>query len=110
MRERSVLKTMEDLKTILQYLYLDESHIIQVENIIQVPFELSMDDQGNLLGQNLNFPELPKTNWNEALTVPNIRDMVSQLKEQKAVQFPDSYPNRWEEIKGIVSIQMAVHH
>lgn len=109
MRERSVLKTMEDLKTILQYLYLDESHTIKVENVIQVPFELSMDDQGNLLGQNLNFPELPKTNWNEALTVPNIRDMVSQLEEQDAVQFPGSYPNRWEEIKGIVSIQMAVH-
>ena len=109
MRERSVLKTMEDLKTILQYLYLDQSHTVTVENVIQVPFELSMDDQGNLLGRNLNFPELPKTDWNEALTVPNIRDMVSQLEEQDAVRFPDSYPNRWEEIKGIVSSQMAVN-
>lgn len=109
MRERSVLKTMEDLKTILQYLYLDQSHTVTVENVIQVPFELSMDDQGNLLGRNLNFPELPKTDWNEALTVPNIRDMVSQLEEQDAVRFPGSYPNRWEEIKGIVSIQMAVN-
>lgn len=109
MRKRSVLKTIEDLKTILQYLYLDESHTVTVENVIQVPFELSVDDQGNLLGRNLNFPELPKTDWNEALTVPNIRDMVSQLEEQDAVRFPDSYPNRWEEIKGIVSIQMAVN-
>lgn len=109
MRKRSVLKTIEDLKTILRYLYPDESHTVTVENVIQVPFELSMDDQGNLLGRNLNFPELPKTDWNEALTVPNIRDMVSQLEEQDAVRFPDSYPNRWEEIKGIVSIQMAVN-
>ena len=88
---------------------MEKSQTVTVENVIEGPVEPAMDDQGKLLGRNLNCPELPKTDWNEAVTVPNIRDMVSQLEEQDAVRFPDSYPNRWEEIKGIVSIQMAVN-
>ena len=55
----TLVEGMENVKILLQYLYLDEGNLIIVKNVIDVPLKLSMDEAGNFECINMNFPDLP---------------------------------------------------
>lgn len=57
----------------------------------------------------MNFPELPETNWAEEMTIPVMLSVISQLKEEPAVEFKERFKNRWEELKGLTKINVSLN-
>lgn len=110
MRTKDVLiNDFKDLATLLQYLYMSEEHFIEVENAIGVPLRIRMDENLRCFCKNLNFPDLPESNWTEEMSVPTIMAIIDQLKEKPATEFPKSFPSRWEEIKTLTCIQLSLN-
>lgn len=46
MRDKSFLFKFEEIATLYQYLYLEESHSIEITNILGVILRLRMDERG----------------------------------------------------------------
>lgn len=99
-----LLDTTENMKVIYQYLYMSEEHAIIVNNRM-TDLELSMDDDGNILCRNMNYPDLPKTRYNDKMNLAVIEAIVSQLEAQPAQK--DYFNNRWEEVKEITNVNAA---
>lgn len=110
MRTKDVLvNDFKDLATLLQYLYASEDHYIEVENAIGVPLRIRMDEDLRCFCKNLNFPDLPETNWVEEMSVPTIMAIIDQLKERPATEFPKRFSSRWEEIKILTCTQLSLN-
>lgn len=110
MRTKDMLiNGFEDLATLLQYLYMSEDHFIEVENTIGVCLRIRMDENLRCFCTNMNFPDLPETNWVEEMNVPTIMAIIDQLKEKPATEFPKSFPSRWEEIKILTRTQLSLN-
>lgn len=108
MRNKEILLGFNDLKILLQYLYLEPSNAIVIQNCINVPLRLRMNDRGVVLCQNLNFPDGEETNWTEELFL-NINAIVDQLKEIQAIEYPKNFKSRWDEIKTLSQLQMSLN-
>lgn len=110
MRTKDVLARFEDIKLLHQYLYMDDTHFIEIINAIGVHLRLRMDDQGRILCQNMNFPDVPETNWSENMTIPTTLAIIDQLDtEMPAIEFPKRFHNRWDEIKTICQANLALN-
>lgn len=112
MRDIKILFGMEELKTLFQYLYLDESHTVEVKNSIGVPLQISMDDEGNLWLKNLNFPDVPK--HLEEMSISTLLAVISQLKdaprkETAGWQTGEHIKTRWDEIEALTSANVALN-
>ena len=59
--------------------------------------------------QNMNFPDLPETCWAETMTINVTLDVIEQLKEEPAVEFPQRFENRWEEIKMLTQANLSLN-
>ena len=99
-RRKEILLGFNDLKILLQYLYMEPTNCIVIHNCIKVPLRLRMNDRGAVLCKNLNFPDVEETDWTREIMC-NITAIVDQLQTVPATEYPDSFKNRWEEIKGI---------
>lgn len=108
MRTKEILLGFNDLKILLQYLYLEPSNVIVIQNCINVPLRLRMNDKGIVLCKNLNFPDGEETNWTEELFL-NINAIVDQLKEIQAIEYPKNFKSRWDEIKTLSQLQMSLN-
>lgn len=107
MRTKDILVNgFEDIKILLQYLYMNKNHTITVSNDI-VLLELSLTENMTLMCKNTAFPELPATPRD--LVLEEMLGCVEQLKEIAAEEFPDRFPNRWEEIKTITKGTVATN-
>lgn len=107
MRTKDILVNgFEDIKILLQYLYMNKNHIITVSNDI-VLLELSLTENMTLMCKNTAFPELPAAPRD--LVLEEMLGCVEQLKEMAAEEFPDNFPNRWEEIKTITKGTLATN-
>lgn len=97
LQTKDELFSFEDYSTLMQALGL--GHTITIDNGL-AKIKIFMDKDYNLKGLNLNFPHLPPYNYNEEMTFPNvILGVIPQLKKQPAIDFPNTFKNRWEELK-----------
>lgn len=107
MRTKDILVNgFEDIKILLQYLYMDKNHTITVSNDI-VLLELSLTENMTLMCKNTAFPELPATPRD--LVLEEMIGCVEQLKGMAAKEFPDRFSSRWEEIKTITKGTVAAN-
>jgi hypothetical protein len=75
---------------------MDEEHSITVNNGL-CDLKLHMDENLRILQKNMNFPYLDDTV--REIRLAELISIVEQLKESPAVEFPNCFKSRWEEIK-----------
>lgn len=107
MRTREVLvEGFEDVKTLLQYLYMDEDYDIVVSNGI-TKLSIKLADNLEALQMNLSFPHLGYTC--RPMRLEEWLACVEQLKEQSSDCDYGNFKNKWEEIKTITLMQVALN-
>lgn len=106
MRTVDNLLALEEIPTLLQYLYLDESHYITVDNGL-AKLELRMTENFSVHAKNLNFPDLPDLNYDDMMNIPNMLGIIEQLKESPAVEYKSQFNSRWEEINTITNANVG---
>ena len=93
------LRKLDEVNTLLKYLYLSEEHYIEFKNEIGGIFQLKMRDDGNLARVLKNGPipdfEVTDNNMDHMFLFA----VIDQLKEQPATLYPERFQNRWLEIK-----------
>lgn len=96
----------DEVLTLVRYLYMNEEHHVVVDNGL-CKMELTMTPSLKLMARNLNFPDLPAMNrpfeWTEMLAA------IEQLKLAPAVEYPDCFKNRWEEVQSICAHNMTLN-
>lgn len=97
----------DNIRTLQRYLYMSEEHYIEVENVIGVKLQIRMSENLHYYCKNMNFPDLPGTCWSDNMTNENMLAIIDQLKESPAVEFPNSFKSRWEEIVTITSANVV---
>lgn len=112
MRNRQILLEIEDIMLLWQYLYMSEEHSIVIQNAIGVPLRITMDDEGALKCQNLNFPAVPPTT--AELQLMEWLGIIDQLKEQplhemKGWNVGEGIQNRWDEIKVLTKTNLSLN-
>lgn len=108
MRNRDMLFEFNEITILWQYLYLSEEHSIKVENMLGIPLEFSMDENGVVWKKNLHFPEVPKTC--ECLEIPIWLGIIEQLKTKPAEEIPNGrFKNRWDEIRTLTLTTVALN-
>ena len=111
MRTKDVLlDNFEDVKTLCQYLYMSEEHKVVIRNNIGVPLEIYMTEECEIMCQNLNFPDTPPFNWESQSSPRTLMSIIEVLKKEPAVELPNSFKNRWEEVKNITAANVAQNH
>lgn len=99
MRNKSLMLELTDISILLQYLYQSEDHEVRIRN----PFTFlryKMDYNLNMLCFNETFPELGwdyvQVSFQELLAIKrSLEESVEDIK------FPETFKNKWEEIKQI---------
>jgi hypothetical protein len=100
MRSVITLLDMEEIPILWQYLYINEDHFVTVDNGI-TKLEIRMRENCTFHAKNLNFPDLPDLEYTDMMVIPNMLGIIDQLKGVPAVEFPNDFASRWEEIKAI---------
>ena len=98
-----LINGFEDIKILMQYLYMSEDHSIVIHNSIGVPLEFSLREDLVCMCKNLNFPEMDARRYD--LTPDKLYDIVQVLKEEPAKDFE----NRWNEIKTVTLANVALN-
>lgn len=96
-----LLQGFENIKILQQYLYISEEHSITITNCIGVQLQIRMGENLHYYCKNMNFPNLPDACWSDNMHPTTMLNIIDQLKEIPAIEFPQSFANRWEEIKMI---------
>lgn len=113
MRTKDTLFDFEKTTILLQYLYMDESHKILIHNAINVPLELYMiegsDKSIHIMCKNLNFPDVPPMLYDSECHPETLLRIVNKLMEENAVEFPNRFKNRWEEIETMTRANLALN-
>ena len=113
MRNKDMLFAFDDMAILMQYLYMDPNNKILIHNAINVPLEISMyidkDECIYIKSKNLNFPDVPAANFTESFHPETMHRIIEQLKTEKAIEFPDQFNNRWEEIKTITKANLSLN-
>lgn len=107
MRTREVLVNgLGDIKTLLQYLYMNEEHNITVSNGI-TNLNIKLSENLEALQMNLSFPHLGYTC--RPMRIEEWLACVEQLKEQPSDCDYGDFKNKWDEIKTITSVQVSLN-
>lgn len=96
MRDVATLLSLKEISILMQYLYMDESHFITIDNGV-TKLEIRMSEKGFFHAKNLNFPDLPDLDYTDMMIVLNMLGIIEQLKETPPVEFID-FKSRWEEL------------
>lgn len=110
MRDSYTLDDLGEISTLLQYLYMDEGHAVEVENSIGVPLRITMTDNLGIMLDNLNFPDIPA--HEDDISVNTWLAVIGQLKEapvKDTAAYKTNFKNRWEEISGIVGANLYLN-
>lgn len=94
------------MKILYQYLYMDESHTVVVNNRM-TDLELSMNEHGDILCRNMKYPQFEPIKYNDRINLEDIDAIVSQLKMQPATK--EYFKNRWAEIKETTLANIALN-
>lgn len=100
MRTTGTLFDLEEIPILYQYLYMNKDHYITIDNGI-TKLEIRMTEGCYFIAKNLRFPDLPGLDYTDMMTIPNMLGIIDQLKRVPAVEFPNCFSSRWEEIKTI---------
>lgn len=99
MRRNDILiDKMEEIKILLQWFYMSEDNKIKIKGKFANTL-VWMDENLEFRGRNLMFENLPEMNCTDTMTVPFMAGLIENLKKENAVNFPDRFSSRWEEIK-----------
>lgn len=103
-RSRDILVDgFDDIKKLLQYLYMSKDHKIVCNNGI-CDLEFSMTPGMTIMVRNMNFPDLPPTH--REIDLAEMLGIIEMLEEMLPTEFPDSFKNRWDEVKTICAANM----
>lgn len=108
MRSKEVLFDLKDISILYQYLYISEDNFVTIDNGI-TKLEIRMNEDGYFHAKNLSFPDSPDLNYTDVMNVSNCLGIIDQLKEVKAVEFPEKFKNRWEEITTVTVMQLSLN-
>lgn len=108
MRTKDELFMLGEISTLLQYLFLSESHTITFNNGL-TNLKIRMDENFNILCQNLSFPDLPESNFSEQMTPLYMLGVIQILQETPSEEFKGSFKNRWDEIKTVTLANLALN-
>ncbi len=108
MRPIDGIKDLKDITTLLLYLYMEEGETVTYNNGL-TDMRIRMDDNFNIWGTNLKFPDLPDMNFNEQMTVPYMLGIINILKNTDPVEFPGSFESGRNEIHTQVGTIMALN-
>lgn len=108
MRSKTILANLQDVGTLFQYLYMNESHSIIAYNEINVPLEIKMDSTGQTWMRNLNFghsPHLRNFGVQEWLAI------VDQLKHRpsKDALRLNNHATVWDDICLVVDLNVVAN-
>ena len=97
MRNKNLMLELTDISILLQYLYQSEDHEVRIRN----PFTFlryKMDYNLNMVCFNETFPEL---GWGYVqITFQELLAIKRLLEESvEDIKFPETFKNKWEEIK-----------
>lgn len=107
MRTKEILTNgLEDIKILLQYLYMNEEHSITISNGI-TKLSIKLADNLEVLQMNLSFPNLGYTH--RPMRFEEWLACVEQLKEQPSDCGYGDFRNKWEEIEKITLMQVALN-
>ena len=106
MRTVDTLLDLEEITVLYQYLYMDEGHYITIDNGL-TRLEIRMNEHCYFTCKNLRFPDVPEMSYTDMMTIHNMLGIIDQLKNTPAVEFPDCFTNRWEEIKTITNANVV---
>lgn len=104
-----LLDGFENICILQQYLYMSKDHFITVENSIGVKLEIRMEENLHYYCKNTNFPDAPETCYSDSMTNETMLAIIEQLKNTPAIEFPQSFNNRWDEIKTICSTNVVTN-
>ena len=108
MRNKDILlNDFDRVKTLCQYLYMDENHYIEVDNVFTT-LRIRMTDDFRFKCKNLSFPDLPELNYTEEMSIENIIGICYRLESMEPM-FNYGHNNRWEEIEAITLTQCALN-
>lgn len=108
MRTKDNLFLLEEVPILLQYLYMDEKHTVTFNNGL-TDLQIKMDENFNIWCKNLQFPDIPESNFNEQMTTIYILRVIEILQNTPPVEFENSFKNRWEEIKHITLANLTLN-
>ena len=104
-----LLDKFENIKILYQYLYMSEEHKILIHNSINVPLEIHMDENLHFWCKNLNFPDIDPMLYDSTMNLNTVLDIIEILKETKAIELPNVFANRWEEIRAMTASNCALN-
>jgi hypothetical protein len=109
MRDKeTLLKDFQRVKTLYQYLYMSKDHYIEVNNGVAV-LRIRMTDEFRFKCKNLNFPDLPETDYTETMTLPQAIGIIYRLETQPCSKDGYVFKNMWEEIESITDANLALN-
>ena len=105
MRTREVLvEGFEDVKTLMQYLYMDENNYITIPGQFS-KFQFSMDENMEIYNYDRHF----NIKQHRPLSLSEWLSCVEHLKGQPSDCDYGNFSNKWEEIKTITLMQVALN-
>ena len=108
MRYTTGLKQFDEVNMLLKFLYLSEDNSVKFENSIGCVFELKMRDDGQLVRKSLSTPvQLEMTDNMDNMFLFAV---IDQLKKQTAEVFPESFKNRWEEVRSLCQANLGFNY
>ena len=108
MRSKAILFQLDDIPILLQYLYMNEDHHVVINNGL-TDMRIRIDDNMDVWGKNLSFPQIPEMRWNEHLCPEGCLDVIYMLQHAPATDFPERFQSRWDEIKEITLANLALN-
>lgn len=99
MRNKDMLKSIQDTAKLMQWLYADPNNSITVKNCIEAELKLSMDDEGCITCENLSSPGSKPFGYDNMLSLPIWLGIIEQLEAQPPVNPRVQAKSRWEEIQ-----------
>lgn len=104
----TLLQDFDDVKILMQHLYMDGANSIVYNNGL-TDLSVTMTEDFHFMCKNLSFPNIPASNFDEQMTLPYMLGIIDVLKETKAVEFPERFTNRWDEIKTITLMNLSLN-
>lgn len=107
MRTKDKLFRLEEVSTLLQYLYMNKNHTVTFNNGF-TDLEIRMAENYNFEVLNHNFRELGWTIYNDVMTIPYILNLIAILKQTES-RFPQYFKDKWDEIKRITTENLILN-
>ena len=102
-----LLNDLPEVLTLCQYLYMKQENCVEVPGMVpETWFRYSMNEDLDIIEQfkpnlgNGHEKWMPQ-HVDSEMTIHKLRDVVENLKELPAMEFPDCFSSRWEEIERI---------